>query len=127
MESILTDVNWLGVVVGAVIAFALGAMWYSPSMFGDKWRQGLGAGGMSNRPLGLLLVVQAIATFLFAWVIAVAVNDSMALAILVALTASILIKSNGLFSDKSLYAIGTEAGYIVAQAAIVLIVLQLFN
>ena len=42
MESLMMDVNWLAVGVGTVIAFMLGAAWYSPKMFGKKWAEGVG-------------------------------------------------------------------------------------
>jgi hypothetical protein len=31
------DVNWLAIIVAAVAAFALGALWYSPPLFGRQW------------------------------------------------------------------------------------------
>lgn len=31
------DVNWLAIIVAAVAAFAIGALWYSPTLFGRKW------------------------------------------------------------------------------------------
>ena len=34
MESI----NWIGAVVGAIAAFGLGAVWYSPAVFGRRWQ-----------------------------------------------------------------------------------------
>ena len=37
----LTDINWLGLVLGAVAGFALGALWYGP-LFGKAWMATLG-------------------------------------------------------------------------------------
>jgi Protein of unknown function (DUF1761) len=31
------DVNWLAIIVAAVAAFAIGALWYSPVLFGRQW------------------------------------------------------------------------------------------
>jgi hypothetical protein len=31
------DVNWLAIIVAAVAAFAIGALWYSPMLFGRRW------------------------------------------------------------------------------------------
>lgn len=36
------ELNWLAVVVGAVIYFALGALWYSPVLFGRRWQRSIG-------------------------------------------------------------------------------------
>ena|SRR5688572_1725260 len=32
-----TDVNWLAIIVAAIAAFALGALWYSRTLFGRQW------------------------------------------------------------------------------------------
>ena len=39
------DVNWLAVLVAAVVAFVLGGFWYSDALFGKQWRKG---GGISD-------------------------------------------------------------------------------
>lgn len=38
----LGQLNWLAVVVGALIYFALGALWYSPMLFGRAWQRSIG-------------------------------------------------------------------------------------
>jgi hypothetical protein len=38
----LGDVNALAVMVGALAAFALGAVWYSPALFSKQWMKELG-------------------------------------------------------------------------------------
>ena len=35
MSEITTNVNWVAVVVGAVLAYLLGWLWYSPKLFGS--------------------------------------------------------------------------------------------
>ena len=40
--GLLGDVNWLAVVVGAVVYFALGAAWYSQALFGKAWQASVG-------------------------------------------------------------------------------------
>ena len=42
MAELTNDLNWLAVIVGAVVAFLLGWLWYSPKMFGTKWAEGVG-------------------------------------------------------------------------------------
>lgn len=37
-----SDVNWLAVIVGAVVYFALGGFWYSPVGFGTAWMRSVG-------------------------------------------------------------------------------------
>jgi hypothetical protein len=48
------DVNWLAVLVAAVVTFVLGGVWYGP-LFGKVWRAAEGQaepapGGKSTRP-----------------------------------------------------------------------------
>jgi Protein of unknown function (DUF1761) len=38
----LSDLNWLAVLAGAVIYFALGALWYSPMLLGRPWQRSIG-------------------------------------------------------------------------------------
>ena len=38
----LGGLNWLAVIVGALIYFALGALWYSPALFGRQWQRSIG-------------------------------------------------------------------------------------
>ncbi|MFI4920781.1 MAG: DUF1761 domain-containing protein [Gammaproteobacteria bacterium] len=40
----LNDINFLAVLVAAVVAFALGALWYSPLLFAKQWMQFNGYG-----------------------------------------------------------------------------------
>ena len=37
-----TEVNWLAVIVAAVINMAVGAFWYSPMAFGKAWMKAIG-------------------------------------------------------------------------------------
>lgn len=38
----LGELNWLAVLVSTVAYFALGALWYSPQMFGKAWQRSMG-------------------------------------------------------------------------------------
>ena len=40
--DVLGEVNWLAVIVGGVVYFALGALWYSPVLFGRQWQRSIG-------------------------------------------------------------------------------------
>jgi uncharacterized protein DUF1761 len=40
MES--ADVNWLAVVVAAIVPMVLGALWYSPVLFAGPWLRAVG-------------------------------------------------------------------------------------
>ena len=38
----LAQLNWLAIVVGALVYFAIGAVWYSPALFGRSWQRSIG-------------------------------------------------------------------------------------
>ena len=38
----LAAVNWLAVVAATVALYVLGGLWYSPVLFGPRWRAGVG-------------------------------------------------------------------------------------
>ncbi|MES2436778.1 MAG: DUF1761 domain-containing protein [Patescibacteria group bacterium] len=120
MESLLTNINWLSVIIGAFIAFSLGSLWFSPKMFGNKWRAGMGTPAVPGRPLGLILLSQGLGTILFAWVLNLALVLSLPFAILIVCMVAVFIKATSLFSGKSKYAIITDTTYVLAQAAIII-------
>lgn len=37
----LSDINWLSVLVAALVAFAIGGLWYSPLLFSRIWQKEL--------------------------------------------------------------------------------------
>ena len=42
MAEMPVDINYLAVLISAVVAFALGALWYSPVLFAKPWMAALG-------------------------------------------------------------------------------------
>ena len=123
MEEILLDVNWVAVIVGAVLAFILGAIWYSPKVFGKKWMDGSGLTEDSKGSMFKPMLAQAVGTFLMAWTIGVtATTDSLVFAILITLTIAVLIKASGLFVKKSTGAVMIDATFIIALAVLMIAV-----
>ena len=124
MGEITANVNWLAVIVGAVLAFLLGWLWYSPKLFGTKWAEGVGVQpGSAAAPPAAAMVAQAAGTFLLAWVVGVtAASNALFTFMLVVLTIAVLIAAGGLFSGKSRYAISTEAGFVLAMGAVMFLV-----
>jgi len=65
-------VNYLAVVVAAVVALVIGFIWYSPRVFGNRWMAYLGTtqAQLGNPgPTGMLVGV--VASLINAWVLAV--------------------------------------------------------
>lgn len=121
MESLILDVNWLAVCVGAVLSYALGAVWYSEKLFAKKWREGIGTPAVPNASMTLAMLTQAGGTFLLAWVIGITeTTNSLPFAILIVFTIAGLIKANGFFAGKTKYAISVEVMFVLVMAAIMI-------
>jgi uncharacterized membrane protein len=66
--DVLSDLNWLAVLVAAIAYFAIGAVWYAPPVFGTVW---MAAGGMSmpeagTRPSAAIYVTPLVGSVLSA-------------------------------------------------------------
>jgi len=65
-------VNYLAVVVAAVVALVIGFIWYSPRVFGNRWMAYLGTTqAQLGNPGPTGIVVGVVASLLNAWVLAV--------------------------------------------------------
>lgn len=71
----LGELNWLAVIVAAVIYFALGALWYSNVLFARPWQRSIGWDATQQPPQqnpltyvvpGLAYLVMAVATGMIA-------------------------------------------------------------
>ncbi|MEP0563598.1 MAG: DUF1761 family protein, partial [Paracoccaceae bacterium] len=53
----MEPVNWIAIVVGAVLAFLGGWYWYSPKAFGTKWAEGTGVelGNAESMPIDAMI------------------------------------------------------------------------
>lgn len=40
--ALLGELNWLAVIAGGLAYFVLGALWYSPALFGRPWQRAIG-------------------------------------------------------------------------------------
>ncbi|MBT7950511.1 MAG: DUF1761 domain-containing protein, partial [Gammaproteobacteria bacterium] len=75
-----------------------------------------------SKPPVAAMLVQLLATFSLAWVIAImAITHALYTAILIALMVVAMVVANGLFACKSNYAIATEAGFIAVMSTIMII------
>lgn len=123
MNEITANLNWLAVGVGTILSYILGALWYSPKMFGKKWAEGVGLDieGPEKPPVAAM-VIQLVGTFLLSWVIGLmATTHALYSAILIVVTIIFLLVANGLFAMKSTYSVCVEGGFIAAIATIMII------
>ena len=128
MEEISTNVNWLAVTSGAIAAFVLGALWYSPKVFGKKWaqEQGVTPGIASQMPVSAM-VVQALGLMLMSWFVGVtAANEALLTVILATLGFAVLGYSGGMFANKGSYSRNVDAGYLIAVLVVMIIAQAIF-
>ncbi|MGH2680553.1 MAG: DUF1761 domain-containing protein [Actinomycetota bacterium] len=66
--DVLSDLNWLAVLVAALAYFAIGAVWYAPPLFGKAWMAagGLAAPEAGSRPSPLIYLTPLIGSLLSA-------------------------------------------------------------
>ena len=64
------DLNWVAIIVAAIIPMVLGALWYSPILFADRWMQAVGRTReeLGDAKLGYLL--SAVGALLSSYVLA---------------------------------------------------------
>ena len=125
MSELTNGVNWLAVIAGAVAAFVMGWLWYSPKVFGTKWAEGLGVelGSASEMPVGAM-VTNIIGLLLMSWFVGVtAANNALLTVILATVAFTLLGYSGGMFGKQTTYVRNVNAGYWIA-ALVVMIVCQ---
>ena len=122
MDSVLMDVNWTAIITGAAVAYVLGALWYSPTMFGNQWMKAVGIPKNDKTPMAHAMITQGFGTFFLSWLVGIAAaTNSLQLAALVAFTAAALIKANGLFAMKKMIAIKIEVGFVLAMVVVMVL------
>jgi Protein of unknown function (DUF1761) len=64
------DVNWIAIIVAAIVPMVLGALWYSPVLFAEPWMRAVGRTReeLGDASLGYLL--SAVGAFLSSYVLA---------------------------------------------------------
>jgi hypothetical protein len=118
--EIFSQVSWWGIIVGWLVSYFLGALWFSPKMFLKPWVEGMGPAKV-KWPLSMLMFVQIVTSFVFALALGLAMQYSLVLAIIIALAATGMIKSFALYSGKTMGATATETAYVIAQSAIIIV------
>ena len=124
MEEITANVSWLDVIVGAVVAFLVGWLWFSPKLLGTKLARGsqVDMGRAKQMPMGAM-ATQARALIGVAWVVAItATTNSLLTIILITVEFVLLQWSGNSFTKKSTYAKLVDGGYWVIAVMIMIAV-----
>jgi len=64
----VSTINWLAVIAAGIAAWALGALWYSPVLFGKSWQQetGLTEESLKNTSMAKVFGTSAVLMILMA-------------------------------------------------------------
>tara|TARA_R110002051_G_scaffold104963_1_gene177794 strand:+ start:11650 stop:12036 length:387 start_codon:yes stop_codon:yes gene_type:complete len=125
MGELTSGVNFLAVIVGAVLAFVAGWAWYSPKFFGEKWAEesGVKMDAASKMPVAAM-AAQGIGLLLMSWFVGVTAASSMLATVILATVAfAVLAYSGNTFSGKTAYARNVDAGYWIV-ALVIMIIMQ---
>ncbi|PCJ08286.1 MAG: twitching motility protein PilT [Rhodobacteraceae bacterium] len=128
MAELFQGVSWTGVIAGAIAAFLLGWLWYSPKLFGVKWAQGVGVKmGAADEMPKAAMICQISGLFLVSWLVGVtAVSNALLTIILAVVAFSVMGYASGLFRKNSAYARAVDAGYWVVSVVVMVIFQGIF-
>ena len=88
----MMDVNWIAVIVAAVVYNAIGFAWYSDSLFGKMWRDEVGMSKekmkMASGNMGRMFAFMAVGSIVMAYVLSVVFSAFEVGTIMSALTVS---------------------------------------
>ena len=129
MAELTAGVSWLAVIVGVVVSFLAGWLWYSPKLFGPKWAEGVGVemGSANEMPVAAMLS-QVVGLALMSWFVGVTAASNALLTVILATAAfTVLAYSGGLFTKKSAYARNVDAGYWIVCLIIMIVCQGIFR
>ena len=69
----MPEVNWIAILVAALLSFVLGGIWYSPVLFGKAWQReaGLTDEQLKNANMAKIFGLTFVLCVLAAWMFAV--------------------------------------------------------
>ena len=123
MEA-FSNISWMAVLVGAVLSFLAGWLWFSPALFGKKWAEGsrVELGSADEMPI-FAMIAQFIALLLISTMVGLAIaSGETIIAIIAILGIAVFSMSNGAFVKKTNYAIMVDGSYAVVAGLIMIIV-----
>lgn len=126
MES--EALHWTAVLVGTVVAFFVGWLYFSPKMLGKTWAEG---SRISPEPPETMpwmaMILQVVALFLLALVIGMTAQvNALFTAIVAILAGAGLVMAQDAFSQKSTAAVLIDGIYVVLAGAIMIVCQGIF-
>ena len=127
-----------GIIVSAVVMFALGGLWYSPMLFANPWARESGTPDEHNpdrkaqlRFFAILLVLLMLAAavldcILSSWAPGQGLNHGLAVGFIGGVLAAAVIGMDTLFERKSIKLFCINAGYYLLSFCVAGAILSLF-
>ncbi|MFB6340331.1 DUF1761 domain-containing protein [Saccharicrinis sp. FJH62] len=122
-----SEINWLSVIVSTIIAFAIGAVWYSPLLVGNAWQKeiNLSNDDLKNTNMALVFGPAFVLTFIGAIILELLIGRQSTLAegLITGLIVSIgfittALGINYLFARHSLKLFFIDSGYFIIFFAV---------
>lgn len=129
LEFNAIQLNWILLIVAILIVYFLGALWYSPVLFGDKWAAIINPKFVkpTTEKISLLpMIYQFVATMILGFVIFVGVRISIPLTILMLVAAAGWQKASLFFKypqfDNFVKVAFIEVGYFTIASTLFVII-----
>lgn len=128
----MIEINWLGVLIATVAGMVLGAVWYSPLLFGNRWMKCLGKtpetiGSATLPMIGSVLACSLSATgvaILFSLVGANSLSDALSLGVVLGLFIIFpALLSDNLFCGWGNTLLLIQSGYRIASVLFMSIIM----
>ena len=122
MSELTSDINWVAVVVGAVLSYLAGWLWYSPRLFGERWANAANV-TYSKTPPAAASAMHFGGMVLLSWFVGVMAREGLlATTILLTVAGAVLgYATDGYLKIKTDGKL-INAGYWIAMIAIMVIV-----
>lgn len=130
--SVFSDLNYLAILVSAVAYWLIGAVWYSPILFGKKWGNIIQPSEEAKKKMGISMVFSFIGFFLICVVMALFVTHlvpaDITRGVKIALAASVGFMFlpkwiNSLYANTSTTVLLIDAGYHIVGFVVAAIIL----
>ena len=126
MIELTSDVNWMGVLAGVVLAFLIGWLWYSSMLFGPRWATAAGV-DYTGKTAVFPLVLQILGLFLMSWFVAIMAREGLLLAtILVTLATAIIGYAGDTFAKLATDAKLIHGGHWVTMVVAMIVTQAIF-
>ena len=132
----MPEVNYFAVIAAAVATFVLGALWYSPALFGKAWQReaGVSEAQMKNANMAMIFGLTFVLSLIAAWVFALFLGPRppMSLGLGAGFSAGLCwvaasLGINYLFERKSFKLWLINGGYHTLQFTIIGLILALWH